>query len=56
MAVVMPFRGIHYDLARVGDLSKVVAPPYDVITPSMRTVPARWAVQVRIGSEVPGVR
>jgi len=33
MAIVTPFRGIHYDPARVGDISKVVAPPYDVISP-----------------------
>lgn len=33
MAIVSPFRGIHYDLSRVGDLSKVIAPPYDVISP-----------------------
>jgi uncharacterized protein (DUF1015 family) len=33
MAIVAPFRGIHYDPARVGDLSKVVSPPYDVISP-----------------------
>jgi uncharacterized protein (DUF1015 family) len=33
MADVKPFRGIHYDLARVGSLSDVVAPPYDVISP-----------------------
>jgi len=33
MAIVSPFRGIHYDVSRVGDLSKVIAPPYDVISP-----------------------
>jgi uncharacterized protein (DUF1015 family) len=33
MAIVKPFRGIHYDVSRVGDLTKVVAPPYDVISP-----------------------
>jgi len=33
MAVVSPFRGIHYDLSRVPDLSQVVSPPYDVISP-----------------------
>ncbi len=34
MATVSPFRGIHYDTGRLGrDLSKVVAPPYDVIPP-----------------------
>ena len=33
MAIVSPFRGIRYDASRVGDLSKVIAPPYDVISP-----------------------
>ena len=33
MAEVKPFRGIHYDVKRVGDLTRVVAPPYDVISP-----------------------
>ena len=32
MAIVAPFRGIHYDPAKVGDLSKVISPPYDVIS------------------------
>jgi uncharacterized protein (DUF1015 family) len=33
MAIVSPFRGIHYDVEKMGDLSEVVAPPYDVISP-----------------------
>ncbi|HSV73241.1 MAG TPA: DUF1015 domain-containing protein [Chthonomonadales bacterium] len=33
MATVTAFRGICYDPDRVGDLSHVVAPPYDVISP-----------------------
>jgi uncharacterized protein (DUF1015 family) len=33
VADVKPFRGIHYDVKRVGDLTRVVAPPYDVISP-----------------------
>ena len=31
MADIVPFLGIRYDPARVGDLSRVLAPPYDVI-------------------------
>src|ERR1700761_4550285 len=31
MPDIRPFRGVRYDLARVGTLSDVVAPPYDVI-------------------------
>jgi uncharacterized protein (DUF1015 family) len=33
MAVVRAVHALRYDVARVGDLSRVIAPPYDVITP-----------------------
>ncbi len=33
MADIRPFRGVHYDPARVKDLSKVICPPYDIVTP-----------------------
>jgi uncharacterized protein (DUF1015 family) len=36
MAHIQAFRGIRYDLARIGDLSDVVAPPYDVIDPQLQ--------------------
>ena len=36
MADVQPFRGFRYDLARVGQLSDVIAPPYDVIDASLQ--------------------
>ncbi len=32
MADIHPFKAIHYNTGVVGDLSKVVAPPYDVIS------------------------
>jgi len=31
MAEIVPFAGLRYDLARVGDAARVLAPPYDVI-------------------------
>lgn len=31
MAMIAPFPGLRYDLGRVGTLSEVIAPPYDVI-------------------------
>lgn len=31
MAEIQPFRAFRYDLARIGNLSDVIAPPYDVI-------------------------
>ncbi|MEW6442867.1 MAG: DUF1015 domain-containing protein [bacterium] len=33
MVELKPFRGIRYDTQRVGDLSRLVCPPYDVIPP-----------------------
>jgi uncharacterized protein (DUF1015 family) len=36
MARIEPFRGIRYDLGRVGALSDVVSPPYDVIDATLQ--------------------
>src|SRR5438105_12114207 len=36
MAEVQAFRAFRYDLARVGNLSDVIAPPYDVINPALQ--------------------
>ncbi len=36
MAEISPFEGIRYDQEVVGDLSKVVSPPYDIISPEDR--------------------
>lgn len=36
MAEVRAFRALVYDRARVGDLGRVLAPPYDVIDPAQR--------------------
>jgi uncharacterized protein (DUF1015 family) len=36
MADVRPLRALHYDLAKVGSLAGVAAPPYDVIDPEQR--------------------
>src|SRR3954467_92249 len=36
MADVQPLRALHYDLARVGGLQPVAAPPYDVIDAAQR--------------------
>ena len=33
MAFIRPFRGVGYNPQKIGDLGKVVAPPYDVISP-----------------------
>src|SRR6516164_4570290 len=36
MADIRAFRAYRYDLGRVGSLSDVVAPPYDVIDPALQ--------------------
>jgi uncharacterized protein (DUF1015 family) len=36
MADAQPLRALHYDLAKVGSLADVAAPPYDVIDPQQR--------------------
>ena len=36
MPDVRPFRGVRYDMAQVGALSDVVAPPYDVIDAALQ--------------------
>jgi uncharacterized protein (DUF1015 family) len=36
MAEIRAFRGLRYDVARVGAISDVVAPPYDVIGPDLQ--------------------
>ncbi|MBI4522799.1 MAG: DUF1015 domain-containing protein [Deltaproteobacteria bacterium] len=36
MVQIAPFRGVLYNPAKIRDLSKVIAPPYDVITPEER--------------------
>jgi uncharacterized protein (DUF1015 family) len=36
VAIVAPFRGLHYNPAKVSNLTEVVTPPYDVIKPAER--------------------
>lgn len=36
MAEVRAFRGVRYNPDQVGDLSAVIAPPYDIVSPAMR--------------------
>ncbi len=36
MADVQPFRGLRYNLERIGDLAPVICPPYDVISPEQQ--------------------
>jgi uncharacterized protein (DUF1015 family) len=58
MADVIPFRGLIYDLKKVGDLSLVTAPPYDVI--SEKAMPKYYAkhpynvIRLELGDDAPG--
>ena len=57
MAEVAPFRGVHYNLARVGELSAVVAPPYDIIRAPLQEE-LHWrspynVVRLILGQELP---
>lgn len=36
MTEIRPFRGVHYEASQVKNMSQVVCPPYDVISPSQR--------------------
>ncbi|MBI4283365.1 MAG: DUF1015 domain-containing protein, partial [Chloroflexi bacterium] len=36
MAEIHPFRGVHYNESLVKDLSAVICPPYDIITPQLQ--------------------
>src|SRR5713226_2023294 len=58
MAEILPFRGFLYDPAKVGDVTAVVAPPYDVIGPAEQaTLYERHpcnVVRLELGREHPG--
>ena len=57
MAEIHPFRGGHYNQSLVSDLSKVICPPYDVISPQLqRELYARNEynfVRLEFGRELP---
>ncbi|MFN2613858.1 MAG: DUF1015 family protein [Actinomycetota bacterium] len=43
MAEIAPFEALRFDPAAVGELADVVAPPYDVISPSQRDALESWS-------------
>src|SRR5438876_12045872 len=58
MAEILPFRGVLYDPAKVGDVTAVVSPPYDVIGPDEQAAlydrhPCN-IVRLELGREHPG--
>jgi uncharacterized protein (DUF1015 family) len=58
MADIRGFRGFRYDLGRVGSLSDVVAPPYDVISPALQQKlhdqSAFNAIRLELSKDEPG--
>lgn len=58
MADIRAFRGFRYDLGRVGALSDVVAPPYDVISPALQQQLAEQspfnAIRLELPKDEPG--
>jgi uncharacterized protein (DUF1015 family) len=58
MAEIIPFAGIRYNAAKIGDLSTVMAPPYDVISPELQDELYRRSpynvVRLDYGKEEPG--
>ena len=57
MADIRGFRGFRFDLGKVGSLSDVVCPPYDVIDPALQAALAAKpfnAVRVELTPDVPG--
>lgn len=58
MADIIPFRGVLYNPARVGDVADVVAPPYDVIGPAEQAMlyarhPCN-VIRLELGQDHPG--
>jgi len=58
MPDVRSFRGVRYDIARVGTLADVVAPPYDVIDPSLQdqlySASPQNIIRLELNREEPG--
>ena len=53
MVTVQPFAGLRYDAGQVGGLARVLAPPYDVVTPAEREALERRSPYNIIHVELP---
>ena len=51
LPTIRPFRGLRYEPDAVGDLARVVSPPYDVISPPERTGQQRTKTAQRRGKD-----
>ena len=58
MPDVLPFRGIRYAASRAATLSRLIAPPYDSVSPAFRDVLAARSphnlIHVTLGKDEPG--
>ena len=57
MAIVKPFAAVYYNPEKVSDLSKVVCPPYDVISPDRQAyyhdLDPRNFIHILLGKDAP---
>lgn len=58
MAQVIPFKGLRYNTSKISDLSKVMTPPYDVISPAEQDRFYQMSeyniIRLELGKEEPG--
>ena len=57
MADVQPFHGLRYNIERIDDLSAIICPPYDVISPEEQLLYHRSSpynvIRLEYGEELP---
>jgi len=57
MAEVQPFRGLRYNVERTGDISSLISPPYDIISPEEQQFYYRQSpynvIRLELGEEQP---
>lgn len=58
MATIIPFRGVHFDLAKAGAIADLVCPPYDIISHEQQQALYRRSphnvIRLEYGLESPG--
>ena len=58
MATIIPFRGVHFDLAKAGAIADLVCPPYDIISHEQQQALYRKSphnvIRLEYGLESPG--
>ena len=58
MAKIRPFRAVSYNQGKISDLSKVVCPPYDIISPARQeyyhSLHPNNFIHILLGKDIPG--